>query len=297
MDIIKIINEEIDGLSKGYIYHGTTKGAAVNIQRTGYMKIYDTGDKYSSISFTGKIDYARYYAKVKGGQRGQIILRTPLTSDFTLSDKIARNSGYEYVTFKEIPIDRLEVLVNEKEWKPLSSWDVIFNEPKAMNESVERRDMTISSMGLFDLEDTILNKIPNGCLYHGAKDISWLHNVSDIDTVSHTVNAESKYFFLAVKKDTAFNYSTSPDPKNTLQKILTKDSGISAFKLKAGSKFKKLGSSDYGAAKDYKEMESVLDDYRNKGYDYVINTWDANNHVILNNSILSLKGVYFNTPV
>ena len=112
-----------------YIYHGTGKGQALNIQRDGYMKPNITGEEKPSISFTNDLDYAKYYAKSKGGVSKMCILRTKLTNDFKLSPRIANNKGDEYITFINLPSSDLEVMTSYGDWKNLDDWNVIFDEP------------------------------------------------------------------------------------------------------------------------------------------------------------------------
>ena len=111
-----------------YIYHGTGKGQALSIQRDGYMKPNNTGESQPSVSFTEKLDYAKYYAKSKGGNNA-VILRTLLDSNFILSSRIYKNNGYEYITYDKIPSSKLEILTSNGDWKSLDSWNIIFNEP------------------------------------------------------------------------------------------------------------------------------------------------------------------------
>jgi hypothetical protein len=115
--------------SDGYIYHGTGKGQALNIQRDGYMKPNKTGEEQPSISFTNDLDYAKYHAKSKGGVSKMCILRTKLTDDYQLSPRIVNNKGDEYITFKNVPSSELEVMTMGDSWQPLDTWNVIFNEP------------------------------------------------------------------------------------------------------------------------------------------------------------------------
>lgn len=111
-----------------YIYHGTGKGQALNIQRDGFMKLNPTGEEKASISFTKDLDYAKYYAKSKGGSDRMVILRTQLDDTFKLSPRIKNNKGAEYVTLKNVPSSSLELMTNNG-WQPLDKWNVIFNEP------------------------------------------------------------------------------------------------------------------------------------------------------------------------
>lgn len=127
----EVINESI---INNYIYHGTGKGQALNIQRDGYMKPNNTGEEHPSISFTDNLDYAKYYAKSKGGTSKMCILRTRLTNDYQLSPRIRNNKGDEYITFKKIPSSELEVLTPNNDWVNLDKWDVIFDEPFKLNE-------------------------------------------------------------------------------------------------------------------------------------------------------------------
>ncbi len=111
-----------------FIYHGTSKGAALNIQRDGYMKPNNTGEEKPSISFTNNLRYAEYYAKSKGGNDKMVVLRTELNSDFKLSPRIRNNKGVEYITSEKIPSHKLEIKTPSG-WKPLNEWNVIFDEP------------------------------------------------------------------------------------------------------------------------------------------------------------------------
>ena len=88
------------------------------------MKTNKTGEEKPSISFTNDLNYAKYYASVKGG----IILRTKLDDDFKLSPRIRNNKGDEYITFHNIPSSNLEIMTNFG-WKLLDKWNVVFNEP------------------------------------------------------------------------------------------------------------------------------------------------------------------------
>lgn len=118
-----------------YIYHGTGVGQALNIQRDGFMKPSNSGEDQPSISFTGKLDYAKYYANAKGGAGKMVILRTSLDDKFKLSPKIRDNKGYEYVTFDKLPTSKLDILTPDGNWVSLDGWNVVFNEPM-VSESV-----------------------------------------------------------------------------------------------------------------------------------------------------------------
>ncbi len=115
--------------STEYTYHGTGKGQALNIQHDGFMKPSETGEKQPSVSFTNDLDYAKYYARAKGGSSKECTLRTKLTNDFQLSPRIMNNAGDEYISFKDVSSSVLEVLAGNGSWYPLDSWDVIFDEP------------------------------------------------------------------------------------------------------------------------------------------------------------------------
>ena len=119
----------IEQLTNGFIYHGTNKGAALRIQNDGYMKPKNTGEEQPSISFTNDMDYAQYYANVKGGSTNGVILRTRLSDKFKLSPRIVDNKGDEYVSFDTVPTSVLEIKTKWGKWEPLDSWDVIFDEP------------------------------------------------------------------------------------------------------------------------------------------------------------------------
>lgn len=130
MDIKKIINEEIQNLTDSvYIYHGTGKGQALNIQRDGFMKPNKTGEEQPSISFTNDLNYAKYYASAKGGASNKVLLRTKLDDTFKLSTKIRNNKGDEYITFNNVPSSDLEILTGNNGWQLLNNWNVIFDEP------------------------------------------------------------------------------------------------------------------------------------------------------------------------
>ena len=118
-----------EGLNSGYIYHGTGKGQALNIQRAGAMTLNNTGEDTASISFTGVFNYAKYYASAKAGVSKMAILRTKLDHRFKLSTKIRDNKKHEYVALQPILSNTLEILTPNMKWEPLNSWNVIFNEP------------------------------------------------------------------------------------------------------------------------------------------------------------------------
>ena len=131
MDSIKkLISKIVESIfDNEFIYHGTSKGAAMSIQRDGYMKSGNTGEQKPSISFTKNFNYAKHFAQSKGGKDKMIILRTPLSDKFILSPRISNNVDYEYVTFNPIWTNDLEVLSKDGNWKPLETWNVIFDEP------------------------------------------------------------------------------------------------------------------------------------------------------------------------
>jgi hypothetical protein len=112
-----------------YIYHGTGRGQSLHIQNDGYMKTNNTGDEKPSISFTNDINYAKYYAKYKGGESKMVILRTKLNDKFKISDKVKNGKVKEYVTFDNLLSNELEILMPSG-WHNLNNWNVIFDEPK-----------------------------------------------------------------------------------------------------------------------------------------------------------------------
>jgi len=126
--IIEFLNE--NNQHDKYIYHGTGKGQALNIQKDGYMKPNRTGEAYPSISFTNDLNYANYYANAKGGNTNMVVLRTKLDDEFMLSPRIKNNKGDEYITFDAIPSTKLEILTKNSGWQSLNDWNVIFDEPK-----------------------------------------------------------------------------------------------------------------------------------------------------------------------
>lgn len=113
-----------------YIFHGTHKGAALSIQRDGFMNCYQTGENKPSISFTSDFQYAKNFSIAKGGKEKMVIIRTKFNDNFILSPRIRNNKGAEYITFSKIPVTNLEILTPFGIWKRLDKWDVIFNEPK-----------------------------------------------------------------------------------------------------------------------------------------------------------------------
>lgn len=155
--------------------------------------------------------------------------------------------------------------------------------------------LEISKFDIFDLEDKIFNSIPDNCLYHGSKDISWFNSINDINTFDNSVNAKSKYLFLSPKKSTAFNYSI--EGTGSMKSLINDKSGILVFKL-SKSKGKKLTKQDFkNMDNTIDSFEKIFDDYKKLGYDYVINTLDGNNYVILNNNILKFISSYYNLNV
>lgn len=119
---------ELVSITNQFIYHGTGKGQALNIQKDGMMKANNVGEEKPSISFTNSLDYAMYYANAKGGKDKAVVLRTKLTTDFKITDRIYNNKGMEYITYKPVSASELEILTPSG-WKELNGWNVIFNEP------------------------------------------------------------------------------------------------------------------------------------------------------------------------
>ena len=141
-----------------YIYHGTTMGAAISIQREGKMKLFL--EPY--ISFSSHYRVSRYYSMVKGGSDRNVILRTILTNEFSLSPKFKHNNGHEWITDKEIPIDKLEVETIQG-WVPLSKWDFI--DKKIMEMKYLKRFSLFEDYMFFKDEDRATDYWMN---YHNA---------------------------------------------------------------------------------------------------------------------------------
>jgi hypothetical protein len=129
-----IVKEKIE--ASDILYHGTSKGATVSIQRNGYLMPHAVGEDKPSISFTGKLDYAKYYAKAKGGTNG-VILRTMNDSNFKLTDRIKNNKNDEFITFEKIPISKLEILTPTNTWVPLHKWDLIDNKLQELRTNIK----------------------------------------------------------------------------------------------------------------------------------------------------------------
>ena len=82
-----------------------------------------------------------------------------------------------------------------------------------------------------------------------------------------------------------------------MKSLINDKSGILVFKL-SKSKGKKLTKQDFkNMDNTIDSFEKIFDDYKKLGYDYVINTLDGNNYVILNNDILKFIGSYYNLNV
>lgn len=141
--VYKQVNNDLEMIKESfysdeYIYHGTGKGQALNIQRDGYMKLNKTGEEKPSISFTKNMNYARYYAKSKGGLSKMVILRTKLNNDFHLSPRILKNNGDEYITFKNVPSSDLEIMTDKGLWIPLNDWDVLSESKSVDNLDIKK---------------------------------------------------------------------------------------------------------------------------------------------------------------
>ena len=151
-------------------------------------------------------------------------------------------------------------------------------------------DVDISNR--FETDEKILSKIPTGkdLLYHGGIDISWTGS-EDIDTISNTKNASSKYLFLAVKPETALNYSAPT--VNGVTKIMP-DSGVAVYRINKQSKVYNLKRSDIAEANTIQDLEKLYDSVKKRGFDIIKNTLDADNRIVLNNEVLSLESVHYN---
>jgi len=194
--INKIIFESVKrALSDEFIYHGTSKGAALNIQRDGLLKPNNTGEEQPSISFTKHFDYAKHYAISKGGKDKMVILRTPLTNDFKLSPRISDNADYEYITFGPVPTSKLEVLSKKGEWMPLQNWNVVFDEPLQENSHADylkwkRKNVSYRGMKEIGEENGVTAKYGPG-LYTAA--LSNKSMAKEYGEVYFAVNAIPKH--------------------------------------------------------------------------------------------------------
>ena len=117
--IVEIHHDEI------YLYHGTNVNAGYHIQKSGKMKLNSADNNEPFLSFSEKLNVARYYKLMKGGEDRGIILRVKKTDDFKLSDKYKKNDGYEWVTTREIPSKELEIFITKYGWIQLTKWDFI----------------------------------------------------------------------------------------------------------------------------------------------------------------------------
>jgi hypothetical protein len=208
---IDFLNEKL--IPTDFIYHGTSKGAALRIQNDGFMNTYNTGDEEPSISFSNDIDYAKYYAKVKGGSKDRmVILRIKLDDRFKISDKILKNKGAEYVAFQKIPSSELEILIPDGSWKPLDNWNVIFNEP--LNEAFkhlrgpneEELDSMLNNLSAIDIMTGIGNKIIDSKYVELAVSKGYLTNNDPNDILVSMINCNSlKYVKYAVENGADVN--------------------------------------------------------------------------------------------
>jgi hypothetical protein len=141
------------------------------------------------------------------------------------------------------------------------------------------------------LEDNLDNtyKGQKNVVYHGSPDISYLKDVSDLNTKDNTQNAESKYVWVNPKSKYALNYSKSHDGFH-------ENSGVAAFELGNGKKYV-LKKSDISELRTNEDYEKFFDNKKQQGYDYVEVPQDGGNIVVLNNDILTLKGKHLNSEV
>lgn len=108
-----------------YLYHGTSVGAGIRIQRDGIKPMKDYGEGEMTSSFTEDLDWAHYYMKMKGGSHRGIMLRVPFKDDvFRLTDRIRDNKGDEWVTNKIISPEEIEIKVGDR-WIPIIKYDFI----------------------------------------------------------------------------------------------------------------------------------------------------------------------------
>lgn len=156
----------------------------------------------------------------------------------------------------------------------------------------EIKPLTYTIKEAFDIEEPIVDAIPieKNTFYHGTDNLLPIEK-GNINTLENTRNAESKYFFLAEKPRTAFTYSKD----SSGEKIsLKENSGVASFAISKNAKQYKFTKKDTELIKTNEDFESFLDSKKQEGYDVVIMTTDANNRVILNNDIISLKNTYKN---
>ena len=103
-----------------YVYHGTSTGAAIRIQKEG-LKRQPVSKGVFQVSFSPSEKYAQTYADRKGGKGRSFVLRTKKTGDMTKDERIV---GDDIKSLRDIPINEIEVKIGD-EWLPLKDVDVI----------------------------------------------------------------------------------------------------------------------------------------------------------------------------
>lgn len=111
--------------SEDYVYHGTSKGVAYTIQKSGSMKPGQaSGSPKAPLFFSNQEQYASTYASRKDSSGG-ILFRIKKTPDMKIANNISNEKGYiEYYTFREIPVLEIEVKT-KNDWIALSEFNLL----------------------------------------------------------------------------------------------------------------------------------------------------------------------------
>ena len=293
------INNELTNISKNATkennieqQEGTTEGSTVEYQgvNEGQPKVgqgegtvgqttkqaTDTGD-----STVASRENQKKVEQLRADERAELAEAIPNIDEYKVDGEIdkekikASKDGAKYQEIYEKYDKLIAPLLPEKE--------VVQKEEAPIEYTIKER---------FDIEEPIIDAIPieKNTFYHGTDNLSPIEK-GTINTLKNTRNAKSKYFFLAEKPDTAFNYSKD---KNGEKTSLKKNSGVASFTINKNAKQYKFTKKDTVSIKTNEDFESFLDSKKQEGYDVVIMTTDANNRVILNKDIISLKNTYKN---
>ncbi len=110
-----------------FLFHGTTQGAALNIQREG-LKTKVVAKGVEQVSLSENILTAESFANRKSPGR-EVLLRIKKTPAITVDERIVPRKGkLDFKSLNDIPIKNIEVRTPDGKWIPLRQFDLITKE-------------------------------------------------------------------------------------------------------------------------------------------------------------------------
>ena len=118
---VKPVTPKVPAKGEEYVYHGTSTGPGINIQKEG-LRVKTVSKGVKQVSLSEGEQYALTYAQRKSPGR-EVMLRIKKTSDMTPDERITAHGDIK--SLKNIPPENIEIKTAEGKWVPLKQYDLI----------------------------------------------------------------------------------------------------------------------------------------------------------------------------